>query len=225
MGVFKYTDTKRATSAHATPKAADAERHPGVNRDPYVADLTLSVELRTSFVADVAMQIDQGLVELSALTRRARMLSQKLLDPKLADDPHRPAAVARSYAQDDEIAEYVQCIVCDEAKADRYWQSLTPSEREHSSCDAVWGVPADQRRLIGVSWHVLAMRHEWPPGWRLKREWVNHLPLWIVFDLRIAKVWTWEPNPYPPSVWDGAQAGQTPAGIARQIADDKGNPR
>jgi hypothetical protein len=223
--VFQYKPGRSAATAPkpAALKQADLELYPGVNADPFKVATTHDPALRASWLADAGIWVDQHIEELASLACRARRLSDKLLCPSLADDPHRPAAMRRSMALDDEVIDTARGIVIDEARADRVWQSLSPEERESTMADFWWGTPSIDERLIGRAWTVMGSRYPWPVAFRIDRQWLAGLPLTVVMDLRIFKVLEWCPNPRPP-MFDDAKNELIPMDIARQIADAHGNP-
>ena len=173
-----------------------------VNADPFHVDTDKTPEYRAGYLAEMGMWASQGLDELAALTRKAHRLDNKLRCPDLADSPHRDAAVRESLRIEADVIQRVRDLVMEEGQADRVWQSLTPDERGAANADFMWGTPATDDRLIGVTWFRLARHFEWPPGFRILRQWVQGLPLTVVMDLRLFKVYRWNPNPRPPSLFD-----------------------
>jgi len=207
MPAFSYQSgrpAKNVTKNITQPVSADAidPAWGDVNTDPHAVPANADRALLASYLADTGMLMEQWIDELSLLACDEQWLRCKLQDPVLADDPHRPAAISRAEAMEEDIIDRVRVVIEAEAAADRQWQFLTIDERKSTYADYWWRADAHQERLIGQAWRVMAPRYRWPPGWRINRLWLSGLPLCVVMDLRIFKVLDITLNPRPPSIFD-----------------------
>lgn len=195
-----------------------------VNVDPFAIPEHTDHGLMASELADTALWVMQWIEELAEKARKAARLQCKLLDPKLADSPYRDDAIQRSLALDRDIAGIAGDIILAEAAADRKWQALSREERGSTMADFHWRTQATDPRLIGAAWYRLGRDEQWPPGFRLRREWLRGMPMVVILDLRIFKVLDWCPNPRP-DLFSNTPNDPIPMDIARQIADSRGDPR
>lgn len=216
-----------ATTAprRARPDTFTVPPDPDVYRDPFTVDDSLTVEQRASWLIDAAIQLEQGLEEVAALARRIAKIGDKLNDPAHAHvtGKARREAVQALTAMEHELAGYIEAVCYDEAHADRYWQSLTPYDRESHGVPYWWRSSTYRDRLIGQAWRGLASQFDWPLGWRLPADVLDGLPWVMVCDLNAAKIREWVPNPRP-AMFDGpATETPIPHEIGTMLIDERGN--
>lgn len=211
---FEFKPGRKATS-HSAP-SFDAKKWEDVNIDPFPVDTSLSVALRASYTADLSFWLDHMVEELSRIARQGTSLQRKLIDPALAGNPHRPDAVERSLRLEDELIQHVRDVVLTETEADRHWQAFAVQEREQYALDMFYGVEATRERLIGIAWYGKAAAFPWPQGFRINRLWLQSLPFTVLIDLRIFKVFTWNPNPPPESLFSADVQEDVPWDVVRE---------
>lgn len=208
------------TAKPARPTIPKPAVHPeewgDVNTDPFAVPAGADRRLLASELADLALWCDGYVEGMATLAVKAARLSAKLACPDLADDPHRPGAIAKARDMDTEIINAARDIVTIEAKADRSWQYLTPDERGSANADYWWGQDANQSRLIGQAFLHFGTRYAWPAGFRLDRLWFRGLPLCVLMDLRTFRVLAFDPNPRPPIFPDEAN-DTIPMDIRKQL--------
>lgn len=192
-----------------------------VNADPFPVDQQQPAELRASYVADAAIWITQHVEETAKLARKYDRLLRKLHDPALANNPNRPDAVKKAGKIEADLIQSVRDIVMDEGLSDRVWQSLEPDERASAYADFHWGVDRGEPRLIGKAWTAIGRHVEWPMHFRLMQHWFRGLPAVVLMDLRKYRVYAWQPNPPPHSVFDETRNDAVPDDIRKDALKGK----
>ena len=204
--------TRRGTDAKATARPVTQvppKVHP-VNapidwQDPYadpfppVDDVPLNERL--SYLGDAGVWAQQLIEETAALARKVDKLTRKLEDPRLADSPHRPAAITQARQWDVDLQDLVRDVCWHEAHADRFWQSLTAEQRKPAA--GHWQTPATTPRLIGASFLRLGTFETWPRMWRVRRAWFSDFPFLLITDMKAAGLWDWRAGPDPPDPFGG----------------------
>lgn len=163
---------------------------------PIEAIASQPVYERQRIVHDQGAFVDSWLLEIAVVAKDRAWLKSQIADPRWADHPGRPDALAKIEAMNAQISEIADSIAWAEAFADRQWQTLTPEERKPVAY--MWLTSHEDARLVTRAWKDQAQFCcSWPKGFRVEGVWFKNLPDRLYMDLmplwRPDATWLGEP--------------------------------